>query len=152
MISPLSSYTTIACLGPIGAMYGSGTIATLCTIPLILIIYSLSIAPSIQLLIAAIAILLGRGIIHKACIALNNHDDPSCIVLDELIGCIITFYAVPISTNSIIMGIILFRFFDITKIAGISYLERYPYGWGIVLDDVAAGILSNILLRMIIYY
>jgi phosphatidylglycerophosphatase A len=84
-------------------------------------------------------------------LVLGNHDDPSMIVLDELIGTFILFWSVPLTAWTVLVGVLLFRFFDITKIVGIRSLERYPHGWGIVLDDVAAGLISNVLLRVLVW-
>lgn len=74
--------------------------------------------------------------------------DPGCIVIDEVAGALVTFAFVPFTFTSFWAGFFIFRFFDITKIYPIKALEqRIPGGAGIVLDDIAAGIMSNIVLR-----
>jgi phosphatidylglycerophosphatase A len=75
--------------------------------------------------------------------------DPGCIVIDEIAGMAVTFFAVEFSWTVGIAGFVLFRFFDILKPFPIRYLEkRYSGGFGVVIDDVAAGIMSNLVLRI----
>jgi phosphatidylglycerophosphatase A len=75
--------------------------------------------------------------------------DPGCIVIDEIVGMAVTFFAVEFSWTAAMAGFVLFRFFDILKPFPIRYLEkRYSGGFGVVIDDVAAGIMSNLVLRI----
>jgi len=73
--------------------------------------------------------------------------DPGQVVIDEVMGQIITFVAVPrISRVGLIVGFILFRVFDIVKPFPARRCERFPGGWGIMLDDAVAGLYSLITL------
>jgi phosphatidylglycerophosphatase A len=73
--------------------------------------------------------------------------DPGQVVIDEVLGQIITFIATPrISRVGLIAGFILFRVFDIIKPFPARRAERFPGGWGIMLDDVVAGLYSLIAL------
>lgn len=84
---------------------------------------------------------------------LLNRKDPSCIVIDEITGLLISLYAVSFNMISVGVGFILFRIFDIAKPFPIRQVEkRLKGGYGIVMDDVLAGIYSNILLRIIIFF
>ncbi len=77
--------------------------------------------------------------------------DPGCIVIDEIAGIGVTFLAIPFNIYWAILGFIVFRFFDILKPFPVNYLEkRFTGGLGVVIDDVAAGIMSNIVLQMIL--
>ena len=68
--------------------------------------------------------------------------DPGQVVIDEVVGQIITFVATPrISWLGLIAGFILFRAFDIVKPFPARQAERIPGGWGIMLDDVDCGTL-----------
>lgn len=152
-IPPRPTYSIslyIAQMGPIGAMKAPGTMATLCTIPLVVLLSMLFSNIYAHALFLLIAIVLSRVIIKNACTYLNNHNDPQTIVLDELIGCLITFWAIPLTATTIVSGFLLFRFFDISKPGGIKYLEKIPYGWGVLLDDVAAAFISNFVLHLFI--
>ncbi len=75
--------------------------------------------------------------------------DDRRIVIDEIMGFLVTMLWVPKSISSMIAGFILFRFFDILKPFPIRHLERVESGFGVVLDDVLAGIYSNIILHLI---
>lgn len=138
-------------MGPIGLMKAPGTMATLCTMPLVCILHLLVPHSYAHALLLIILALIARIIIVRGCTQINNHQDPSSIVLDEVIGCLITFWAIPLTMTTTVSGFMLFRFFDITKIGGIRFLEKYGNGWGILLDDIAAGIISNLLLHIFWY-
>ncbi len=76
--------------------------------------------------------------------------DPSIVVIDEIVGIWITLLFVPVSAVATLAGFISFRAFDIMKPPPARQLERIPGGWGIMLDDVVAGIYANILTRIIV--
>jgi phosphatidylglycerophosphatase A len=79
--------------------------------------------------------------------------DDTRIVIDEMMGFLVTLLWVPKAARFIIIGFFLFRFFDIVKPFPIRHLERrLGGGFGVVLDDVLAGIYSNIILQMISYF
>ncbi len=75
--------------------------------------------------------------------------DDRRIVIDEIMGFLITMLWIPKSFSLILLGFLLFRFFDILKPFPIRRLERAKSGYGVVLDDVLAGIYSNIVLHLI---
>ncbi|MDP9036985.1 MAG: phosphatidylglycerophosphatase A [Myxococcota bacterium] len=69
--------------------------------------------------------------------------DPQIIVVDEVAGVLVTMLPIRhASLSSVAIGFALFRLFDIAKPWPVRSLERLPGGWGIVLDDVGAGILG----------
>jgi phosphatidylglycerophosphatase A len=77
--------------------------------------------------------------------------DPGCIVIDEIAGMTVTFFAIPFNFYLAIAGFLVFRLFDILKPFPIRYLEkRFAGGLGVVIDDVAAGIISNVVLQVIL--
>ena len=76
--------------------------------------------------------------------------DASFIVIDEMSGFLVCFLWLPLNLFVLLVGFVLFRFFDIVKPYPIDVLEkRLPGGWGIVMDDVLAGIFTNICLRIV---
>jgi phosphatidylglycerophosphatase A len=81
----------------------------------------------------------------------GKRDDPR-IVIDEIMGYLITMFWLPKTTLFIILGFFLFRFFDIFKPPPIRLLEKVKGGYGVVLDDVLAGVYSNIILQIISYF
>ena len=67
-------------------------------------------------------------------------------MLDEIVGVWITMLYFPIDFWHLVAAFFLFRFFDIFKPLGIRRLEQLPGGWGVMLDDVAAGIAANVVM------
>ncbi len=75
--------------------------------------------------------------------------DPGCIVIDEIVGMAITLMDLPFNLKTVLLGFALFRILDILKPPPIRTAEkRLTGGIGVVADDVIAGILANILLRI----
>ena len=95
-----------------------------------------------------------------AAIAATGKDDPGEVVVDELAGQAITFLASPFlalgaaSTGQIwgvtAAGFVLFRVFDIAKPWPIHKLEKFPKGWGILADDLMAGVFAWVALQIFI--
>ena len=73
-------------------------------------------------------------------------EDPGYIVIDELAGICVTMAGHSITLMNTIIGFVLFRIFDITKPFPIKQAERLKGGYGIVADDVIAGIFANVIL------
>lgn len=75
--------------------------------------------------------------------------DPGCIVIDEVAGMLVTFFALPRTICIGIVGFSVFRLLDILKPFPIKYAQRKcPGGIGVVMDDVIAGLMSNVLVRI----
>ncbi|TMP71409.1 phosphatidylglycerophosphatase A, partial [Pseudoalteromonas ruthenica] len=78
------------------------------------------------------------------------HDHPA-IVWDEVAGFYITMLGAALSWQTLLAGFVLFRFFDIVKPGPIKLLDkRLKGGWGIMADDILAGIFSLICLQALI--
>jgi len=76
--------------------------------------------------------------------------DSSKVVIDEVAGMCITLLLVPIKWQYVLVGLALFRFFDIAKPLYIRRMEKLNGGWGVMMDDVLAGIYANIVLQLIV--
>ena len=139
----------IATLGPFGYALAPGTVASILTLPLVHILQSY-LSPRIYVLLVIIFFVSSLAIVHTALQGLGRRHDPSEIVIDEVIGCLITFIMIPFNAKTAFIGLILFRFFDISKFMGIERVEKLFDAWGIILDDVVAGLLSNIILHIVI--
>lgn len=72
------------------------------------------------------------------------------VVIDEVAGMLITMVFVPHNPWLLLAGFILFRFFDMVKPLFIRRLEKLPGGTGVMLDDILAGVYSNILIQLFI--
>lgn len=88
---------------------------------------------------------------HQAEIITGQKDDSS-IVIDEIAGMAVTLAQIPLTGWAVLVGFLLFRFFDITKVFPAKTFERIlPGGYGIVADDIVAGIYANLILRLVLY-
>ena len=74
--------------------------------------------------------------------------DPRIVVVDEVVGQWVTLVALPFTPMTAGIGFLLFRALDIAKPWPAGDLERVPGGWGIMADDVAAGVYAHLLLRV----
>jgi phosphatidylglycerophosphatase A len=70
----------------------------------------------------------------------SGRTDPGFVVIDEVIGQWIALLGSPLDWRHGLIALVLFRLFDITKPFPVRQLERLPGGWGIIFDDVAAGL------------
>jgi phosphatidylglycerophosphatase A len=74
--------------------------------------------------------------------------DPSSVVIDEVAGMWIALFLLPRSLPVAMAAFVLFRLLDIVKPQPARALERIPNGWGIMLDDVVAGLYANLILQL----
>ena len=117
-----------------------GTMGTLAAIPLAML--TLYLGPFIHMI--ACILLLPISILAAQIYERDKNDghDPSEVVIDEVMGFLITMTWQPWTWQSYALGLLVFRFLDITKPFPINYLDKkVPGGVGIVMDDVAAGII-----------
>jgi phosphatidylglycerophosphatase A len=77
--------------------------------------------------------------------------DPSIVVIDEIVGMWISLAGVGTGPLPFITAFVLFRLFDVLKPEPARSLERLPRGWGIMLDDVVAGIYANAGTRAVLF-
>jgi phosphatidylglycerophosphatase A len=79
-----------------------------------------------------------------------DHQDPGLVVIDEIVGMLITMIAVPATPLLMVLGFVLFRIFDIWKPFPVDFVDqRFHGGLGIMLDDVVAGIYSLLILQLL---
>lgn len=78
--------------------------------------------------------------------------DPARVVIDEVAGMCISLLFLPVNVKYLLSALILFRFFDIVKPLLIRKMESLPAGWGIMMDDVLAGVYTNILLQVVLWF
>lgn len=110
---------------------------------------SMAAFPLLILLILSSFILTWLGAIVAQKLEPEWGEDPKQYVMDEFVGVWVAMIGHSLSPINILLGFILFRIFDIAKPLGIRRFERVPKGWGVMLDDVAAGIYANIVLSFI---
>jgi phosphatidylglycerophosphatase A len=118
-----------------------GTFGTLAAFP----VYLLLAQPPFWFysVLTIISILAGIKICDVAADLLGEHDFNG-IVWDEIAGYLITLWFVPFSWHAVLIGFVLFRFFDILKPFPIKWVDKHVHGgFGIMLDDVLAGIFAG---------
>jgi phosphatidylglycerophosphatase A len=75
-------------------------------------------------------------------------EDPSIVVVDEVVGMWVTLAFLPLNPITAVAGFVLFRVLDVFKPFPARQLEDLPGGWGVMSDDLMAGIYGNLLLRI----
>lgn len=136
----------LARLGPIGYFPAPGTVATICTMPLVYVLTLLAYAAVFRVFICLLAFACVHWIFEEL-----PSSDPRELVLDEVVGCIIAFWGITLSYTSVCIGVLLFRFFDVSKWFGLHALQRFPGAWGIFLDDIGAGLYTLVILHLLGY-
>ena len=123
-----------------------GTMGTLVAVPMFWLLSSLDLLA--YSLVVLIAFLVGIYLCGAASRQLGVHDHPG-IVWDEFVGYWIAMWAVPATLSWMIIGFVVFRVLDIAKPWPISSLDKRVHGgFGIMIDDVAAGVLACAILHV----
>ena len=124
-----------------------GTFGTLAGIPLA--VGLAFTAPGLQVTAMVCLILFAIFIADKA-EKIMGKKDPGSVVIDEMAGFAVAVSGIPISIPVLAAGFFIFRFFDIVKPQPVKFFEdSFSGGAGIVLDDLAAGLMSWCVLRLI---
>jgi len=123
-----------------------GTMGTLLAIPVFLLLSCIP-SPVYEWTIIAF-FFLASWVSDKAQSHWGKKDDQR-IVIDEIMGFFMAMMWLPKTALFVALGFVLFRFFDIVKPPPVRRLEQVRGGYGVVLDDVMAGIYANIVLQVI---
>jgi phosphatidylglycerophosphatase A len=106
---------------------------------------------TVAIALAASAIAIGipaATAVARAC----GLKDPQFVVIDEVAGQLIAFIAAPATWRSLLVAFILFRGFDMFKPPPVRQLERLPEGYGIVIDDVGAGLYALAVMHLLLHF
>ncbi|MBI5603304.1 MAG: phosphatidylglycerophosphatase A [Deltaproteobacteria bacterium] len=127
----------------------SGTFGTLWGLPIFFWLSTQSLWIQVLFIIGSIGLaILLAGQAEK----IWNRKDPSQVVIDEIVGYLTAMAGMPFSWTMAVSGFFIFRIMDILKPFPIRKIDQgLPGGWGIVLDDVLAGVYSQIILRILVY-
>jgi phosphatidylglycerophosphatase A len=104
-----------------------------------------------NLILAVLAVAVGIPAATQVARA-SGIKDPQFVVIDETAGQLIALLGAPVSWKSFLAGFILFRAFDIVKPYPVRQLERLPEGFGIVVDDVAAGLYGLAVMQLLVHF
>ncbi|MBL0359017.1 MAG: phosphatidylglycerophosphatase A [Chitinophagaceae bacterium] len=138
-----------ASVAGIGKIKGGGTIAAV-VYCIIWFLLPASFCTNGWQVISTAAILI-VGVWSSNCVDGIWGKDSSKVVIDEVAGMAVTLLYIPHHIIFLLTGLILFRFFDIVKPLGIRQMEKLPAGWGVMADDVLAGVYSLMVLQLIIF-
>jgi phosphatidylglycerophosphatase A len=144
---PLSILATVLATG-FGSGYSPVAPGTAGSIVGLLLFWPLARLDSWLQLAAALA-LFPVGVLASSQVARRVADkDPGIVVVDEIVGMWVCLLFVPFNLTTAVLGFFLFRAMDIVKPYPARDLEGLRGGWGIMADDVMAGIYANLLLRL----
>ncbi len=128
--------------------FAPGTFGSLTGIPICFLLSCLNLWVTVFF---SVCFIFFAVLIARSAEKILQKEDPGSIVIDEIAGLMVTFIGLPFNFISVGVGFCIFRMFDIFKPFPIRTIEtRLKGGSAIVLDDVAAGIYSNLLLRIFI--
>ena len=122
-----------------------GTAGSAVGILIYLLAFSLQLSAFSYLLLTISIVLIGIWVSGKAEYIFKRKDSQK-IVIDEIAGMLISLFMLPHGFWILLSGFIIFRIIDISK--PFYILERLPKGFGVMMDDVAAGIATNLILRI----
>lgn len=132
--------------------FAPGTFGTLVGIPLFFVLSFLRSDGLFvfQSLIIMAFVIFAVYVADKA-VKIIEDPDPGCVVIDEIAGFLVTTTCLPFTMTNVVLAFVLFRIFDIIKPFPVKNLEDgVSGGAGVVADDVAAGIMAAIVLRIIL--
>jgi phosphatidylglycerophosphatase A len=138
-----------SCIG-IGHLKGGGTVAAAVCCGALLLVRDGKLDTLLMFLITLIVIDIGVWSANG--VEPEWGKDSSRVVIDEIAGMCVSLLFLPLNWSTIIIGFILFRAFDILKPLYIRKLEAVSGGWGVMLDDVAAGIYANIVMQLVVRF
>ena len=102
--------------------------------------------PYLELMIIAALAVAGIAF-TRPCEEDLNCVDPGPIVIDEVMGMLLTLFMIPVGWGGIVLGFLLFRALDVMKPFPARQFERLHGGFGVMADDAMAAIYANLLLR-----
>jgi len=126
-----------------GATWGSFAVA------LVLLPFATSLTPlgvGIAILVTCVIGVWASGEAEKS---LGRDANP--IIIDEVAGMLVSVWAIPLAGRAVLglgLAFVLFRIFDIVKPFPIRQSQALPGGWGVVVDDLLAGVATNLVLRL----
>ena len=104
--------------------------------------------PHYLLILMALAI-FGIWISNKAISYFFKERDSKRIVIDEIIGFLIAIFLIPFKVKFIVVAFLVFRVIDVLKPYPLRRLEKLPGGWGVMGDDLLAGVYANLIMQAI---
>lgn len=129
---------------------GGGSVAAFLACFLIFIISKLPLNTNTTLVLLSLITLI-IGVLSAAMVEKIWGKDSKFVVIDEVHGMIISLLFLPLNLLTFLLAFIIFRYFDIFKPLFIRNTEKFKGGWGVMADDLLAGVYTNIVMRIVFY-
>ncbi len=130
----------------VGRLPAPGTLGTLWGIP---IVYLVSFNPWTTVTTVVFLFIVGL-IASNGVIRLTGEQDPEEVVIDEIVGYVACFIFIEPSLKTYLLAFLLFRVLDIFKPFPINLFERFHGAWGVMLDDLVAGLMTSFILFLLL--
>lgn len=126
--------------------YAPGTVGTLLGVPLVyLLVHKLWLTLLFGILLLIVAVWSSNYMVE-----LTKEKDPEDVVIDEIVGYYFSFLFVEPTLKAMLLGFIIFRMLDILKPFPINLFERLPKGYGVIFDDLVAGVITSLILYFLL--
>ena len=140
----------VASFGYVGFFpFAPGTAGSLAALALFAFIRWIGV-PAIELGAIVAVFAIGIWSASGTEVALGRKD-PGVVVIDEVLGMLITLALLPVSISGVVLGFLLFRALDVIKPYPAAQFEHLHGGLGIMADDAVAGLYSHLLLRLCVW-
>jgi phosphatidylglycerophosphatase A len=126
-----------------------GTFGTLAGLPLAVFMGLLGVVHALVFVFLFIAVSVWAADVSHGILAKK---DPPVVVVDEVAGLLLAVFLVPLTVGHVGAGFLFFRLFDVWKPFPIKHLEKLRGGFGIVADDLLAGVYANLSLRLLFFF
>jgi phosphatidylglycerophosphatase A len=139
-----------ASFGYVGfAPVAPGTVGSAAAIPLFLLLRWAG-SPWLEIAVCGVLVVAGAWSARLAERALGV-EDPGPVVIDEVVGMLVSLLFLPGTWPVIVAAFIAFRVFDVVKPWPAGRLEDVPGGWGVMADDVMAGVYANLTIQILLW-
>jgi len=140
----------VATFGYVGfAPIAPGTVGAAAAIPFFLLL-RLAGSPWLELAVCSVIVVAGAWCARMTEQALGV-EDPGPVVIDEVVGMFVSLLWLPATWPVILAAFLAFRVFDIVKPWPAGRLEHVPGGWGVMADDVMAGVYANLVVQLLVW-
>jgi phosphatidylglycerophosphatase A len=126
-----------------------GTVGAAAAIPLFMLL-RLAHSPWLEFAVCAVIVVVGAWSARLAEQALGV-EDPGPVVIDEVVGMLVSLLFLPGTWPVVLAAFVAFRVFDIVKPWPAGRLEHVPGGWGVMADDVMAGVYANLTVQLVLW-
>ena len=146
----MSSRVSLAVATALGAGYVPFAPGTVGSAVGLLVFVGVRAAGQPMLELAVIAIVFVAGALAASAAETHfGHIDPGPVVIDEVLGMLVTLALVPVSVTGALVGFVLFRIFDVVKPPPCQQLEALHGGWGVMSDDLMAALYAHACVRVL---